>query len=263
MGKSISMMTQFEVASNRRLRRISGHVRNEGPSAAATAADDANDGVVVAGAGLVGCFMAYVLARRGFNVTLVEKWPDMRSNVIPGGRSINLVLTHRGLCGLDAEGLHDAVRALCVPAKGRMMHSVAGDLTYQAYSKHGEFNNSISREELNKLLLTKAEAAGVTLRFGLSLDSLEMTATGVKATFSPTNGPDGAPKTAILASQLIGADGGGSAVRYALRESKQVTFSEELLSHGYKEMPFPAALNADGKQEYTMDKDSLHIWPRD
>ena len=113
-------MTQFEVASNRRLRQISGHVRNEGPSAAATAADDANDGVVVAGAGLVGCFMAYVLARRGFNVTLVEKWPDMRSNVIPGGRSINLVLTHRGLCGLDAEGLHDAVRALCVPAKVRV-----------------------------------------------------------------------------------------------------------------------------------------------
>ena len=101
--------------TNKERQRLEAITRQLVASQAAGGGDD----VLVVGAGLVGCFTAYVLARRGFNVTIVEKWPDMRTNLIPGGRSINLVLTHRGLCGLDKEGLHDEVRALCVAAKVR------------------------------------------------------------------------------------------------------------------------------------------------
>ena len=38
---------------------------------------------------------------------------------------------------------------------------------------------------------------------------------------------------------IIGADGGPSAVRYALRDAGHIKFSEEILPQGYKEMIFP------------------------
>ena len=49
---------------------------------------------------------------------------------------------------------------------GRMMHSVEGDLTFQAYGKEGEAIYSISRAQLNKILLDTAEEnAQVNIHF--------------------------------------------------------------------------------------------------
>jgi kynurenine 3-monooxygenase len=148
------------------------------------------------------------------------------------------------------------------------MHSIEGDLTYQAYSQHGEFNNSISRLELNKLLLTKAEQAGVAVKFGWELESLDMTAPTRPAavfTATPTDNGTGNKVGSTLnldARFVIGSDGGGSRVRNALSAAGAVKFSEEMLSHGYKEMPFPSKSGPGKAGEYTMDSDSLHIWPR-
>lgn len=91
----------------------------------------------------------------------------MRKSALPGGRSINLVLTARGLRALSVQGLEGLKQDLInmsVPVLGRMMHSVEGELTYTAYGKDGECNFSISREELNKFLMTE-----VSLHTGLSV----------------------------------------------------------------------------------------------
>ena len=53
-------------------------------------------GVVVIGAGLVGALCATMLAKKGLQVHLFERYGDIRS--IPSvGRSINLSVTSRGL----------------------------------------------------------------------------------------------------------------------------------------------------------------------
>ena len=57
---------------------------------------------------------------------------------------------------------------------------------------------------------------------------------------------------------LIGADGGGSAVRKAMQKVEDLGVSEELLEHGYKELH--VAPSADGG--FVMDANALHIWPR-
>lgn len=80
----------------------------------------------------------------------------MRKSDLGGGRSINLVLTARGLRALSIEGLEGLKKGLLdisVPVLGRMMHSVEGELTYTPYGKDGECNFSISRSELNKYLM--------------------------------------------------------------------------------------------------------------
>ena len=57
---------------------------------------------------------------------------------------------------------------------------------------------------------------------------------------------------------LIGADGGGSAVRRTMQEVTDLGVSEDLLEHGYRELTIPAG----NKGEFLMDRNALHIWPR-
>ena len=134
---------------------------------------------IVIGAGPVGCVLSVLLARRGFQVAVYEKRPDMRRADIPAGRSINLVLTNRGLRALELVGLREAVLHLTVPVLGRMMHDGDGRLTYQPYGKDdSECNYSVSRGSLNEFLLDAAERHGCEIHFGHELvDADEETAT--------------------------------------------------------------------------------------
>ena len=48
--------------------------------------------VILVGAGLAGSLLAIYLAKRGFQVDIYERRPDMRQASISAGRSINLAL---------------------------------------------------------------------------------------------------------------------------------------------------------------------------
>src|SRR3984957_1230565 len=114
------------------------------------------------GAGLNGPLLAILLARRGFGVEIYERRPDLRRVHRSAGRSINLALSTRGIYGLTKAGLWPALQKIIVPMRGRMIHSVAGELTFQPYGRDdSEYINSISRASLNKLLMTCGEETGL------------------------------------------------------------------------------------------------------
>ena len=119
------------------------------------------------GAGLNGPLLAILLMQRGFAVEIFERRPaDMRRVRMNAGRSINLALSTRGIHALQQAGLWEQMRSIIIPMKGRMMHSIAGDLTFQPYGKNeGEVINSISRAELNIALINAAEKRGATIYF--------------------------------------------------------------------------------------------------
>jgi kynurenine 3-monooxygenase len=110
-------------------------------------AEFAKGDIVVVGAGLVGSLLAYILQKRGFNVTVFERYGDIRH--IPSlGRSINLVLTNRGLRAADAigGGLREELIAMSVAVTGRVIHLQDGSEQFQRYGKDDtERNYSISR----------------------------------------------------------------------------------------------------------------------
>lgn len=195
---------------------------------------------VVSGAGLVGSLLSVMLKNKGEAVTIYEKRPDMRKQTIDGGRSINLVVTSRGIHALNQVGLWKKVKNICVPVRGRMLHAVSGELTYQPYGKDDlECNYSVSRGELNKLLMNEAEACGVEIHFERPLED---------ADFSGDN-----------SARLFGADGASSKARRILvQASSQVEDVLEPLESGYKELLMPATKSGD----YAMEKNALHIWPR-
>ena len=92
---------------------------------------DSIEHVKVIGSGLVGSMLSIYLARRGYDVEVFERRPDMRKETIRAGRSINLALSTRGIHALERLGLAQEVLAQAIPMKGRVMHATDGALSYQ------------------------------------------------------------------------------------------------------------------------------------
>jgi kynurenine 3-monooxygenase len=202
--------------------------------------------VAVVGAGLAGCLLATLLARRGLAVDVYERRDDPRRAGAERGRSINLAISARGLDALGRVGLDERALADALPMRGRTLHSPAGTLAYQSYSADGtRAINSISRAGLNHALLDCAEQTpGVRLHFGHRLGGVD--ADSGELTF------DGASARADV---VLGADGAYSAVRRSIQHGMDL--HQDFLPHGYKELTIPAR---DG--EFALDPASLHIWPR-
>jgi kynurenine 3-monooxygenase len=62
----------------------------------------------------------------------------------------------------------------------------------------------------------------------------------------------------VEASVVIGADGAYSAVRTAMQKRDRFDYSQDYLTHGYKELTIPAGPDAS----FRIEKHALHIWPR-
>lgn len=208
--------------------------------------------VAIVGAGLSGCLLAVLLARRGLAVDLYERRDDPRLAGAERGRSINLAISARGLDALSRIGLDGPALADALPMRGRMLHPVAGATGYQSYSADGaRAINSISRAGLNRALLDHAEKTpGVVLQFGHRLTGLDAPSGELRFVI-----PEG--ETTARADVVVGADGAYSAVRRAIQHVEGFDFSQDFLPHGYKELTIPAR---DG--EFALDPAALHIWPR-
>lgn len=213
--------------------------------------------VLIIGAGLCGSLLALRLGQRGYNVTVYEMRPDMRTTDISAGRSINLALSDRGIKAMKLVGLEAKVNELCIPMNGRMLHDKDGNTYLSNYSGRAhEYINSISRGDLNSLLLNEAEKhSNVTIHFNKKCLSVDFEKT--TATFQDYHTKD---KFIEDADVIIATDGAGSALRQSYYLSKKFlfSFSQDYLSHGYKELSFLP--NPDGS--FKAYKNALHIWPR-
>lgn len=210
------------------------------------------DRVVIIGAGLTGSLLAAMLGQRGVTVDVYERRPDPRQTGAERGRSINLAISTRGLTALREVGLEDLALARGLPMSGRMIHGADGSQSFQPYSADGERSiQSISRGELNAVLLDAAQAQpSVSLHFEHRLTSLDLANSAL--TFAS---PDGTAD--VSAAAIIGADGAFSVVRRALQSQVGFDYSQDYLSHSYKELSIPPV---DGG--YALDPGALHIWPR-
>lgn len=208
--------------------------------------------IQVVGSGLVGALTAMYLGKAGYKVDLYERRADMRRADISAGRSINLVITDRGLQAVDRVGLKERILDITIPMKGRMLHDINGQTTYVPYGQNeNEVINSVSRGELNCLLMDAAEEnPNVKIHFEHHCTNYDVENSSIH--FS--NGKK------VDAEVTFGADGSFSAVRRSmLDEVRNFNYSQDFLEHGYKELTIPAT--PDGG--YAIEKNYLHIWPRE
>ncbi|OYU97289.1 MAG: kynurenine 3-monooxygenase [Bacteroidetes bacterium B1(2017)] len=207
----------------------------------------------IVGGGLSGTLMAIYLAKRGFEINLFERRPDMRKNKISAGKSINLALSTRGLFALEKVGLDQEILADAIPMGGRMMHFKTGELAYQPYGKDGQAINSVSRGRLNiKLLELADEFENITLHFNTKCVDLN-----VEEGTAEFELEDGSRKT-WKADRIIGTDGAFAATRARMQMGDRFDYNQFYLKVGYKELEIPAGEMG----AFKMDKNALHIWPR-
>ena len=134
------------------------------------------DKILIIGAGLCGSLLALRLAQRGYKVEVYESRPDLRTTDISAGRSINLALSDRGFKALRLCGVEEKAREICIPMYGRLMHDKAGNTFASNYSgREDEYINSISRGDLNGILLTEAEKhENVNIHFNSKCTSVDI-----------------------------------------------------------------------------------------
>tara|TARA_R110000751_G_scaffold100068_2_gene193848 strand:+ start:153914 stop:155311 length:1398 start_codon:yes stop_codon:yes gene_type:complete len=213
--------------------------------------------ILIIGAGLCGSLLALRLGQRGYNVNVYEMRPDLRKTDISAGRSINLAFSDRGNKAMKLVGIEKQVEALCIPMNGRMIHDKQGNTFLSNYSgRDHEYINSISRGGLNALLLNEAEKHdNVTFHFNKKCKSVDFEKT--TALFEDYTSKD---KFIEDADCIIATDGAGSALRksYYLERKFLFSFSQNYLTHGYKELSILPTKTGD----YKTYKNALHIWPR-
>lgn len=209
----------------------------------------------IVGAGLAGPLLACHLGRAGYRVDLYEKRPDPRLAGPGGGRSINLALSVRGIEALREVGLADEVLRDAIPMRGRMMHTRTGRLTFQPYGKDdSESINSVSRAGLHVTLLNAAESyPSVRCHFGRRCTGIDLATATVELTDEATGA-----RERVACQRVVGADGAYSAVRAEMQKRERFDYSQEYLTHGYKELTVPPGPHG----EHLLAKNALHIWPR-
>ena len=209
--------------------------------------------IVILGAGLTGSLLATLLAQKGYDVSIYEKRPDLRITSAREGRSINLALSHRGWRALEQTQVLEEIRDVVIPMKGRMIHDLSGQLTFQPYGKSGQAIYSVSRDRLNQLLLDAAEQQGVEMYFSHLCKQADLEQNVIQVENLLTE-----ESRKITPDVLIGADGAFSTVRSAMLQTPRYNYSQAYIEHGYKELTIPANHNND----YALDAHALHIWPR-
>lgn len=193
--------------------------------------------------------LACYLSKRGHKVNVYERRPDMRLAGYVGGRSINLALSHRGWKALKKIGLDKAVEQIAIPMRGRMIHDLSGATSLLPYGKEGQAIYSVSRGELNRMMVVEAEKfADVKFHFDCKCSSMDFE----KNTIVFENGES------IKADLIFGADGAYSQVRYEMQKTPNFNLSQQHEEYGYKELHIPPGANGGHK----IDKHALHIWPR-
>ncbi len=211
--------------------------------------------VNIIGAGLCGSLLAIVLARRGIKATVFERRSDPRSTKVAAGRSINLVMSSRGIRALKHAGVFERIEPLLVPMQGRLIHHEDGSTELQSYGqRESEKIHSVSRSELNRILIDAAiEEYKVKIRFQQEA-----------VTFYPDESAlrvrdhEKSVDHDVKGDPIIAADGAGSVIRRAYNGMDTIAPTEALLEHSYKELVIPAG--PDGN--FQIESDVLHIWPR-
>ncbi|MDB5282996.1 MAG: kynurenine 3-monooxygenase [Bacteroidota bacterium] len=210
--------------------------------------------IVIVGAGLVGSMLACYLSKRGHKVSVYERRPDMRVAGYIGGRSINLALSHRGWKALKKIGLDKAVENIAIPMTGRMIHDLSGSTNLFPYGKEGQAIYSVSRGELNKIMVIEAEKfADVNFYFNNRCTTLDFDNNQISFEDAQAN-----KSTHQSADVIFGADGAFSEVRYQMQKTPSFNLSQNHEQYGYKELHIPAGKNG----EHQIEKNALHIWPR-
>ena len=208
---------------------------------------------------------------------LIHLTSDLRNDTttpLAFTKSINLALSQRGITALSraqCPNLVESILSETIPMHGRMIHSrsAGGTLTSesQLYDAQGRFIRAADRAELNKSLLNQlASFSNVKLFFnhkltGADFDNGHAWIENKSVMHTDAGGKQRPEEIEISFDFMIGADGAHSAVRFHMMKFARVSYKQEYIDTLWCEFHIPPKLLPDGKTEFAINPNRLHIWP--
>lgn len=211
--------------------------------------------IIVSGAGPIGALLSLNLAKRGYNVKLLERRADFRSGTLYAGRSINIALSDRGWRGIEQAGITEEIRKIAIPMYGRYIHNLDGSTVYMPYGKDQQAIYSVSRAAINITLLNLAsQHPAIEVLFNQKTNQLDLSA---KRLISEDT------QTGLIhehqADLFFGSDGAFSGSRLSMQlQYDRFEYQQHYIPCAYKELIIPPDIQGGFK----MEKNALHIWPR-
>jgi kynurenine 3-monooxygenase len=210
---------------------------------------------IVVGGGLSGLLMALHLSSMGGQVQVFER-RNLRTSSRRSGRSLNLLLSARGLSALREFNLEEtAKKAIGVPVYGRTVHSITGATSFVPYSDDGRKPVYVcSRWDLNRMLMEEVERLpDVTLHLGQQCVGVDPDTASVSLVETSTK-----RRHEVSADFVIGADGTFSVVREHLLRGAPADYEQTVLPWCYKEL----TIQPEGQDRLELDPHTSHDWPR-
>ncbi|MEW2033839.1 NAD(P)/FAD-dependent oxidoreductase [Streptomyces roseifaciens] len=208
---------------------------------------------LVVGAGPVGCLIAGILARHGYQVVVCEQRPHfIEKGIAEEGRTINLSLSPRGMSVLIAQGCAVHLKDFVVGMGARVVHPRHGSARRTAYGKPEWQNFSVSRRELNRVLMRDAvNRPNVHIEFDMRCAAIDFTRREAKFVTRQEG------EIYISYDLLVGADGATSQVRNELSRQGLTQSRLRRLNATYKEFELRS-----GAGMAESDWAAIHVWPR-
>lgn len=214
-----------------------------------------NQKVAIIGAGVAGCFLAILLAKRGFTINIYEQLSEKQIIDTASKKSFNLTFYAFALKALKKIGVWDALQSCVLPLKGSITQITkeATFITNQIDQKKLPYYTITRAHLLSALIKTAAKNPRIHIHFETPLVSIDR----YKKTLLVQKRNIKKPSE-IKCDIVFGADGINSLTRPYLQYRQEAQHTQQYCPWNYKQIIFPKDLSESLK----LQKNFMHVWTR-
>lgn len=211
--------------------------------------------ITIIGAGLTGCFLAILLAKRGYDVVIYERLSKEDIITTNSKRSFNLTFYNYGVQCLKEINVWEKVMPDLIHLKGSVTQ-IAKD-TRPIFARF-DYNDmpyyAIQRAKLLNILIKEALAnPKITIHFSTDLLSLDRHEQTIQVEKTNSNTIQTVPYTVIL-----GTDGANSLTRSFLQQGRPTVHRQEFVDYEYKQI----IITKEMAETIQLLPDMQHVWTR-
>jgi kynurenine 3-monooxygenase len=217
---------------------------------------DKKSDISIIGAGLAGCFLAIMFARRGNRVHVYEKHAKNDIATNQSIRSFNLTFYRYCTELIKEAGLWKAIEPILIPLQGSYTQVTKnGKPIFAEYDPENMPYYTVQRAKILSTLIREAQKfANVTFHFDTSILSVDRQKKTLVLQNERTNRVS-VKKTDIV----IGADGVNSTVRSYLQPGQETDHRQEYIDWTYKQI----VLTKEDVKNLQLNTTCMHAWTRE
>lgn len=211
--------------------------------------------ITIIGAGLAGCFMAILLAKRGYKVEIYERFSQNEIASTASKKSFNLTFYGFAVEALQTADLWDAVKPFFLKLKGSSTQiTKTSEPVFVRFDYDNMTYYTIQRSRLLEILIKKAlQSPLITFHFNTALLSINRQKKTMLMQDTKSQ------KTRLISCDIvIGADGVNSEIRSLIQYGQETKHRQEYEKWTYKQI----VLNKQVTEACHLRPNTQHTWTR-